>query len=114
MRETLAGLIQRARSQSRIRSLPARSAIAAIKLTSRLGLSPMAPFHWLVYGKDGYFDLSKPQAELGWQPRWSNVDAFARAYDWYIAHREQVLADRGRSLHRSPVKEGILKLLRWI
>jgi hypothetical protein len=35
----------------------------------------------------------------------------AQSYDWYVAHRDEVLSRRDASHHRSPVKLGILKLL---
>ena len=39
---------------------------------------------------------------------------FIESYDWYEQNREEILTTKGRSIHRSPVKEGILKLLRWM
>ncbi len=114
MRETLEGLVAHAGTASRVRSLPYRLAVLGMKLTSSLGLSPLAVYHHLVYGKDVYFDLNKPKQELGWQPQWGNVEMFTQSYDWYLRHRQEILAAKGRSAHRSPVKERILKLLRWI
>lgn len=114
MRETLEGLVQYAGTGSRVRSMPYGPTVLAMKLSNRLGISPLAPYHWLVYGRDVAFDLAKPKAELGWQPRWSNVEMFIQSYDWYLEHRARILAEKGKSPHRSAVKEGILKLLRWV
>jgi nucleoside-diphosphate-sugar epimerase len=114
MRETLEGLVKHAGTDSRVVGLPAAPAVAAMKLTAWLGLSPLAPYHWIMYGKEMYFDLAKPMAELGWKPRWGNVAMFAQSYDWYLANRERILAEKGKSLHKSAVKEGILKLLRFV
>jgi nucleoside-diphosphate-sugar epimerase len=114
MREMLEGLIAHAGTGSRVRSLPATLATFGMRLTSRLGLSPLAPYHWLVYGRDVYFDISKPREELGWRPRWGAVEMFVQSYEWYCQNRERILAEKGRSAHRSAVKEGVLKLLRWV
>ncbi len=114
MRETLEGLVAHAGTRSRVRSLPYRPAVLAMKLSTRLGLSPLAAYHWLAYGADVYFDVAEASAALGWSPRWSNVEMFAQSYDWYVAHRASVLAARGGSPHRSAVKQGVLALLRWI
>jgi nucleoside-diphosphate-sugar epimerase len=113
MRQTLESLICHAGTASRVRSLPRMLATAAMRLTGTLGLAPLAPYHWLVYGRDVYFDVSRAKRELGWKPRWGHVDMFAQSYDWYLGHRTQILASKGRSMHRSAVKEGALKLLRW-
>jgi nucleoside-diphosphate-sugar epimerase len=114
MRETLEDLVRHARTGSKVRSLPYRPAVAAMKLTNRLGVSPLASYHWLVYGRAVAFDVALPKAELGWAPRWSNAEMFIQSYEWYLENRERILAEKGRSPHRSAVKEGVLKLLRWL
>lgn len=114
MRETLEGLIAHAGTESRVRSLPRGLTVAAINLTSRLGVSPLGPYHALMYGSEMYFDLTKPKLELGWQPKWGNVEMFCQSYDWYIANREQVLKNHGMFHHRSMVKQGVLKMLKWL
>ncbi len=113
MRQTLEALIAQTNSPSRVRPLPYRPAVTAMRLTSWLRLSPLAPYHWLVYGRDVFFDISAAKAELRWQPRWGYREMFVHSYQWYCQHRERILREKGRSAHRSGVKEGILKLLRW-
>jgi nucleoside-diphosphate-sugar epimerase len=113
MRQTLEGLIAYAATGSRVRSLPRHLATLAMRLTGTLGLSPLAPYHWLVYGRDVYFDCSRAMRELSWTPRWGTIDMFTQSYDWYVEHRSRILSAKGQSLHRSAVKEGALKLLRW-
>jgi nucleoside-diphosphate-sugar epimerase len=110
MRELLEGLVRHARTPSRIRSVPMTPAVAAMRLTSALGLSPLGPYHALMYGRAMYFDLSKAEAELGWTPRISNDEMIADSYDWFLAHRHES-AD-GLSSHRSPIRQGILSLVR--
>ncbi len=114
IRETLEGLVAHAGTRSRVRSLPYGPAIAAMKVTTKLGLSPLGAYHWLVYGQEVYFETAHPKGELGWAPRFSNAEMFAQSYDWYVANRAHILAEKGRSPHRSAVKQGVLGLLRWI
>jgi nucleoside-diphosphate-sugar epimerase len=114
MRETLEGLVRHAGTGGKVRSLPYGPAVLAMRMSNRLRVSPLAPYHWLVYGRDVAFDIAKPKAELGWTPRWSNVEMFIQSYEWYLENRERILAEKGKSPHRSAVKEGILKLLRWV
>jgi hypothetical protein len=44
----------------------------------------------------------------------SNAEMIAESYDWYVAHREEVLARTDASHHRSPVRLGILKVLEFL
>ena len=111
MRDALEHLAAHARSGSRVVSLPRGPTVAAMRVTSALGLSPLAPYHWLMYGESMYFDLAPARQALGWTPRYSNDDMLAESYDWYVAHRDEVLAARSRSPHRSALNQGILRLV---
>lgn len=111
MREALEHLCAHAGTGSRVRGVPFWPAVAAMKATALLGLSPLGPYHALMYGRSMYFDITRAKTELGWQPRYSNNEMFAASYDWYLAHREQVLRAHGASHHRSAVKQGILALI---
>ena len=110
MREALEQLCAHAKTRSRVRSVPMLPAVLFMKLTSALGLSPLGPYHALMYGRSLWFDCARAQRELGWQPRCSNDEMLRQSYDWYLDHRDQVLAAHGASQHRSPVKQGALAL----
>jgi nucleoside-diphosphate-sugar epimerase len=110
MRETLEALVRHAGTGSRVRSVPMPLAVAAMHVTSRLGLSPLGPYHALMYGRSLYFDTSRAERELGFRARHSNVQMICESYDWYVAHRAEVLAQAGGSHHRSAVRQGALEL----
>jgi nucleoside-diphosphate-sugar epimerase len=112
MREVLEHLCAHAGTGSRVKSAPMRPAMWAMSLTSKLGLSPLGSYHALMYGRSLYFDIAKAQTELGWQPRFSNNEMFVHSYDWYLKHRDEVLRSTGLSHHRSPVKQGVLSLVK--
>jgi hypothetical protein len=82
-----------------------------MKVTSALGLSPLGPYHALMYGRSMYFDVSKAKSLLGWSARFSNEEMFADSYDWYLSHREEVLARTHGSHHTSAVKQGVLRVV---
>jgi hypothetical protein len=75
-----------------------------------VGLAPFAPYHWLMYAESLFFDVTKARTELGWEPRHSNASMLIESYDWYLAHRDGLAV--GRSHHQSPVRLGLLKVLR--
>jgi nucleoside-diphosphate-sugar epimerase len=111
MRETLQALVEHAGTGSRVVSVPMRPALAAMDLTSRLRLSPLGPYHMLMYGRAMYFDIGKATRLLGWSPRYSNVEMFCQSYDWYLAHRQEVITRGSGSPHTSAVRQGVLRLV---
>jgi nucleoside-diphosphate-sugar epimerase len=111
MRDLLAGLILHAGTGSPVRALPFRPTQLAMGVTSKLGLSPLGAYHALMYGREMFFDVSETKQVLGWAPKYSNAEMIAESYDWYVAHREEVLVRKDASHHRSAVRLGVLKLL---
>ena len=86
--------------------------VGMMNLTSALGLSPLGPYHAMMYGRSLYFDIGKAKRELNWQPKFSNNEMFVQSYEWYLKNREAVLHSHGASHHRSAVKQGILGILK--
>ena len=108
MRQTLEALCDHAGTGSRVRSVPMAPTVLAMKVTSALGLSPLGPYHALMYGRSLYFDISRARRDLGWQPRWSNTAMICESYDWYQANKDRIRQWTGGSPHRAAVKQGIL------
>jgi nucleoside-diphosphate-sugar epimerase len=114
MRSVLEHLCAHAKTGSKVRSVPMLPAVAFMNVTSALGLSPLGPYHALMYGRSLYFDITRAKAELGWQPRYSSNEMFVQSYDWYIKNREEILRSHGASHHRSAVKQGVLSLVKHL
>jgi nucleoside-diphosphate-sugar epimerase len=114
MRQTLEALCRHAATGSRVVGVPVRWAEMGMRVTSVLGLSPLGAYHALAYGKPLYFDITKAKSELQWQPRYSNEEMIIESYEWYLRHRETILAQDGPSRHRSSVKQGILSLVKHL
>ena len=111
--QDLMTLIQHTDSNSKIICLPSFWVILILKVLDSLKLSPLAPWHYLTYHKPFYFDISKPINELGWKPKYSNVEMLIEAYDWFVKN-QQIAKQKGLSVHRSPVKQQILKIVKWL
>ena len=112
MRAVLEHLCAHAKTGSKVRGVPMAPAVALMNFTSALGLSPLGPYHSLMYGRSMYFDISRAKRELGWAPRFSNEEMFVQSYEWYLRNRETILHSAGASHHRSAVKQGILGLVK--
>ena len=114
MRQVLEHICRHAGTGSRVKSLPMRPFVTAMKLCSALGISPLGAYHASMYGRPFYFDISKARSKLGWVPCHSNEEMFVESYEWYLANRNMVLAAAdSASRHRSAVEQGALKLLHW-
>jgi nucleoside-diphosphate-sugar epimerase len=114
MREVLEGLCAHAKTGSKVKSVPMSPAVWFMNMTSAAGLSPLGPYHAMMYGRSLYFDIMKAKTELGWKPRFSNDEMFAQSYDWYVKNRETILRSHGASHHRSAVKQGILGVVKHL
>ena len=112
MRGLLEALCAHAGTGSKVRSVPMAPAVAAMRLTSAIGLSPLGPYHALMYGKSMYFDTSRAARELEWKPKYSNDEMMAESYDWFLAHRSNTGHQARLSSHRAPVREGVLRVVR--
>ena len=114
MRQALEDLCAHAGTGSIVRGLPMSPIVLGMKVTSRLGLSPLGAYHALMYGRSMYFDIAKPKADLDWEPRYSNSEMFIESYDWYVEHRDEVYANTGNSPHKSAINQRLLGLVKYL
>ncbi len=112
MFETLDALCRHAGTGAVVRSLPVRPAAAAMRVSARLGATPFAPYHWLMYSESMWFDIEHARQQLGWEPKWSTDDMFSQSYDWFLVHRAE--ASAGASQHRRSAKQGALAALKHV
>jgi nucleoside-diphosphate-sugar epimerase len=110
VRSDLEALIAHAGSNSALRPVPARPAELALRVLELAHLSPLAEWHYKTAHRDSYVDVSRAQRLLGWEPRHSNAETLARAYDWYLANRGRI-APAGTT-HRVPWNQRALGLLK--
>jgi nucleoside-diphosphate-sugar epimerase len=114
LRATLQALALHAGTGSRVVSLPAMPAVALMRLAASLRLSPLGPYHALMYGRSFYYDVSRAKAKLGWSARFGNDEMFCAAYDWYLAHRDEILVRKTGSHHTLPAPQGVLRVASWL
>lgn len=114
LREDLEFLCQHARTGSQVKNLPVGLASAGLHLLDITGLSPLGPWHYLSYHKPFYFDSEPAYQALGFRPRHDNRTMLTASYDWFIKNQNTQASAQGQSLHKKPVKQGVLKLLKAI
>ena len=112
MNDLLTELCEFSKTGAKVVHVPMRLAQYAMQLTSFLRLSPLAPYHALMYGRSLYFDIQKAKKELNWTPQYSNREMFEENYQWYVSNRATILnKQNGSSMHQSAMKQGVLKLI---
>ena len=114
MRQVLENLCAHAGTGSKVRGLPMTPIVLGMKATSRLGLSPLGAYHALMYGRSMYFDIHKTKEELNWKPKYSNNEMFIESYEWYLAHRDEVIAKKGGSYHKSAINQRVLGIVKYL
>ncbi|CAN5827423.1 NAD-dependent epimerase/dehydratase family protein [soil metagenome] len=111
MREALEHLCDHAGTGSTVRSLPIGATSTAMRLSARAGLTPFAPYHWLMYSKSLWFDITHATEALDWSPRWSTDEMMAQSYDWFVANRSRT-NEAGASHHRRRARSTALDALK--
>jgi nucleoside-diphosphate-sugar epimerase len=104
--EDFRALIERVGSRSRLVPIPLWAIRAVLQPLIWAGRSPFTPWHWQAADTTFYASLDKAERELGWRPRYSNVDALERAY------REYLSGVPGGSVHQQPLRGMLARLLR--
>jgi nucleoside-diphosphate-sugar epimerase len=108
----LEALISHAKTTSKVRPTNAFIVRNILAIVDWMKISPLVDWHYKTPHKPFYFDTTKAQTMLGWEPQYSNVRMFTDTYDWYMKNREQLNKTTGTT-HRKAAKQGILKVLRW-
>jgi nucleoside-diphosphate-sugar epimerase len=113
MRDLLQSLCKHAGTGACVCSIPMKLAVTGMKITSKLGLSPLGDYHWLMYGRSMYFDTHKIRKELRYTAQYSNDEMICESYDWYIKNKYMISSSmREESTHKSAVNQGILGILK--
>jgi len=114
LREIYSYVVRRARSNSRVSSLPRNATLTAMKLSHLLKVSPLGPYHYKMIAEDFSFDTTRIKTRLGWRPTLTNEQMLWRAYQYYSENRDEIESRRDVSAHRQPAKMGVIRLLKWM
>jgi nucleoside-diphosphate-sugar epimerase len=110
LREDLQALIDHAGTSARLRFMPAPLARTMLLAMEAAGMALPSELHYMsAWGKDSVADTSRAVEELGWQPKWSNIEALRQAYDWYAQSMQTT--GEARSIHALPASHRALNKL---
>jgi nucleoside-diphosphate-sugar epimerase len=113
MWEAVAHLCEYAGTGAYPRPVPVGLTSRAMEVTGRLGLTPFGPYHWIMYSKELWFDLTPAHEELGWRAEYSTDAAFRDSYDWFLEHRDSLGSATG-SAHRRSARQGVLSVAKKV
>jgi nucleoside-diphosphate-sugar epimerase len=108
LREDFQAVLDAAGHARRIRSLPIKPALWALRGLERAKLSPLYPWIYETVTEDSFVSIEKANQQLGWTPKYSNKAALVRNFKWYRQHAKQLGA--AGVTHRVPWKQGALAL----
>jgi nucleoside-diphosphate-sugar epimerase len=109
MREAYKDLVAYAGTGVSITSLPRLPTKCSMWILDNLSLVPLTTFHYKTIDRDFYFDISKAEEDLDWNPQDNNSDCLQRGYEYFISDTEQL--DQNKEGHRNKPNE---KILKWI
>lgn len=99
-------LIEEKNSSSKLLWLP-KGALFLLELFSHFPGFPFAPWQFRAFGLPHILDTSSLR-DLGWKPKYSNLEMLSQTYDWFLDNRRESLH---QSLHRRPMD---LAAFRWL
>ena len=100
-------VLDRAGHGKKVLSFPAMPAIYLLRALDKFGLSPLYPWVYETAIKDSFVSIEKAKRVLGFQPEFSNEDALARNFNWYVSNKDSFVGLSGKT-HRVPWKQGVL------
>jgi nucleoside-diphosphate-sugar epimerase len=109
LREDFQAVLDAAGFGRRIRSIPVKPAIVALRVLERAKLSPLYPWIYETVTEDSFVSIDRARERLGWEPRFSNKASLVRNFHWYLEHADRLGAATGVT-HRVPWKQGALAL----
>lgn len=114
LRDVYQAVIEEAGSRSRVRSLPRKATLTAMRLAHRMGVSPLGPYHYGMIAEDFCFNTAKIRDRLGWRSTLTNEQMLTQAYRYYASRREEIVRRKNVSAHSMAAPMGVIRLLKWV
>lgn len=102
-------VLDQAGKGKRMVSLPVKPAVFVLRILEAMNMSPLYKWIYETWDKESFVSIERAQQKLGWQPKYSNIDALLRNYQWYLDNKDTFEEASGVT-HRVPWKQGALAL----
>jgi nucleoside-diphosphate-sugar epimerase len=73
---------------ARVFNLPTAPIKLVLRALNSLNISPLMEEQFNIADLDFVLDTSKVRNELGWAPKYSDLECLSNAYDWWVAERK--------------------------
>jgi nucleoside-diphosphate-sugar epimerase len=110
MKETYQVVLDKAGFGKRIVSIPVTPALIILNILSALKLSPLYKRLYQKIFMDYYASIDKAEQQLGFKPRYSNIDTLLRCYQWYCEEYARTEPSEQGQGNNAPWNQGVLKL----
>ncbi len=114
VKQDLQGLISHAATGARLFCVSPFVARGAVRAVELLGLPPLSEWHHMsAAGRDSIVDIARARSELGWRPRYSNVESLIASYESFL--ERCVRGEGAKTTHPIPRSHRwLLHLGEWI
>ena len=111
MREDFQAVLDYAGFGKNIIGFPATPVIWTLRMLEFFKLSPLYKWVYETACEDSFVSIDKAEKQLGFIPKYSNMDALIRNFKWYLENMDSFQEKTGIS-HRVPWKQGILRFFK--
>lgn len=106
-------VIRESGCKSTLLHFPKLPMIFVMKLCFWLKISPLGPYQYKMIASNFVFDTTKIKKKLGFTPTLKNEEMLLKAYNFYRAHKSEILQRKNVSAHNTTAKMGVIKILKW-
>jgi nucleoside-diphosphate-sugar epimerase len=109
IRDDIEALIERVGTDATVQPVPVLAARILLPPLAALKLVPLTAWHWRGAPSSFWCEVATAKEELGWQPKYSSVDALVAAYEHYL---DRSPSEGLGSAHSSPLAGPLARLMR--
>ncbi len=108
----LTAFLAHAGTGSKLLHFPSRPLKFILSILEKMKISPIYKWVYDTADKDSFVSSEKAMKDLGWQPKYSNIDALISTYDWYLGEGKIMAQNLGTG-HRVAWKQGIIRFVKY-
>ncbi len=109
----ITAFLSHADTGSKLLHFPSRPLKFILSILEKLKISPIYKWVYDTADKDSFVSSEKAIEHLGWQPKYSNIEALKSTYDWYLGEGK-IMAQKYGTGHRVAWKQGIIRFAKYL